>query len=349
MAAPLVLLLLAASSCAVTVDGPPSASSDRDRAADRAQAPRSWTSETRRVLVAAPQGDQSREITYYRNSVGMGFVRVPAGQFMMGSRLSAAEVDARWPAGDLEWYEQEHPRHAVTVSHPFFIGACEVTRGEFAQFVREAGHRTEAERAGRAGSLADDHWAERPGVTWQSPGFEQDDRHPVVCVSWADAIAFCRWLSEREGVTYGLPTEAAWEYAARAGTETVWYWGDADLGAQGRANVAGGAEEPRGRPSFEGVRDGHSYTAPVARFQPNGWGLYDVAGNVWEWCADWYGDDYYAHSPAADPPGPASGEDRAVRGGSWDDLPGFCRSALRLRVSPAHAGACLGFRVVASP
>jgi formylglycine-generating enzyme required for sulfatase activity len=185
-------------------------------------------------------------------------------------------------------------------------------------------------------------------ANWRNPLFEQTDEHPVVCVSWNDAKAFCDWLSKKEGMEYRLPTEAEWEYAARAGSETTWYWGDDESGAQGRANVADeGADLPHTF-RFKGVRDGYTYTAAVGTFAPNALGLYDVIGNVSELCQDWYGENYYSASPTEDPTGPDTGEYRVGRGGSWHDYPGITRSANRDEGTPESRLAYIGFRVVSS-
>jgi len=276
----------------------------------------------------------------------MEFVLIPAGRFHMGSNLSAEEVNRKWPGGKVEWYRDEHPRHPVRITREFFLGAHEVTRGQFAEFVRETGYRTDAEKDGTAYAFKDGKWGPQKGVDWRNPLFKQTDEHPVVCVSWNDAKAFCAWLSKKEDLDYRLPTEAEWEYAARAGSTTIWYWGDKEEGAQGRANIAGHGEEVNWRYKFKGVRDGFTYTAPVGRFTPNAFGLYDVIGSVWEWCGDRYGEKYYAESPLDDPQGPAAGKYRVLRGGSWNDDPWDARSAVRVRIAPGYRNTYLGFRVV---
>ena len=165
------------------------------------------------------------------------------------------------------------------------------------------------------------------------PGFEQTDQHPVVNVSWNDAVAFAEWLSRKEGKTYRLPTEAEWEYACRAGTTTRYFCGD---DAEGLAEVGKrrGWDGP-GKVSRLDVtiaaRDGFVYTAPVGRYRPNAWGLHDMHGNVWEWCWDWYGADYYKALTRGRPAGPLEAADRVIRGGSWSSDPRHCRSADRSR------------------
>lgn len=172
-------------------------------------------------------------------------------------------------------------------------------------------------------------------------------------MSWNDAVAFCEWLSRKEGRTYRLPTEAEWEYACRAGTTTAYQHGDdpEDLVLVG--NVADGtfkafkAKFPQ-RTTIN-ARDDYIFTAPVGKFRPNDFGLHDMHGNVGEWCADWYDAKYYANSPSADPAGPSSGAFRVCRGGSWNIAAGGCRSACRSRNVPSHRVSNLGFRLALSP
>ena len=182
-------------------------------------------------------------------------------------------------------------------------------------------------------------WGLAQGVNWRRLAFAQTDDHPVVCVSWRDAVAFCNWLSEREGLAYRLPTEAQWEYAARAGSTTESCWGDDYDGIIDRAYV------PFGWRVFD------KPTAPVGLFTPNAFGLHDVVGNCWEWCEDWFAEDYYARSPSVDPTGPDTGSTRVLRGGfSQRNMPAravFFALASR-EDHPPHASSVFnGLRVVA--
>ena len=166
-------------------------------------------------------------------------------------------------------------------------------------------------------------------------------------VSWNDAVEFCKWLSEKEGREYRLPTEAEWEYACRAGTTTRFYCGDDEDKLLSIGNVADAMLRKiyeRATWALEG-EDGYAFTAPVGKFRANSLGLYDMHGNVWEWCQDWYAKDYYGNSPENDPTGPAMGSSRVIRGGSWNYDPGFCRSANRSRDTPGDRSSNLGFRV----
>ena len=167
----------------------------------------------------------------------------------------------------------------------------------------------------------------------------------MVCVSWNDALAFCKWLSKKEGKKYRLPTEAEWEYACRAGTTTRYYSGDDPETLANVANVADAslnARVPNWGPTIK-ASDGYVFTAPVGKFKPNAFGLYDMHGNVWQWCEDWDGD--YAALPADDPTGPDSGDSRVERGGSWCDSPSDARSATRVANLPESASDRCGFRV----
>ena len=277
------------------------------------------------------------------NSIGMKLVLIPAGEFMMGSRESAEHTAAFFSKTYGEDFlkpddfKDEHPRHRVRITKPFYLGTYHVTRGQFRQFVADSGYKTDAEKLALGGV----------GDSWRNAGFEQTDEHPVVNVSWNDAVAFCKWLSKKEGKTYRLPTEAEWEYACRAGTTTRYYSGDDPETLAKVGNVADAAAKAK-FPDWTWTikaNDGYAFMAPVAKFKPNAFGLYDMHGNAWQWCADWYGAEYYAKSPADDPTGPDSGNVRVLRGGSWYHRLGLIRAAARGRCSPADQDNCVGFRV----
>lgn len=182
-------------------------------------------------------------------------------------------------------------------------------------------------------------------ANWRNPGFQQTDAHPVVCVSWNDAVKFTEWLSRHSGLNVRLPTEAQWEYACRGGTTTAYHWGDRPEDGQGWANVAD-ASAKRQFSSWTTFSwdDGHVYTAPVGSFRANAFGLKDMHGNVWEWCADWYGSSLQG---GVDPTGPSSGSSRVIRGGSWLSGPSAVRSADRGRNTPDYRDDYIGFRVLA--
>ena len=262
------------------------------------------------------------------NSLGMEFVLIPAGSFNMGSPSSEPKRDS-----------DEGPQHRVTISKPFYMQTTEVTRGQFRRFVEATGYRTDAEKGDGLYILAGNKWKKKPGSSWREVGFSQDDTHPVVGVSWNDAQAFIKWLNAQEGGNkYGLPTEAQWEYSCRAGTTTPFNTGENITTSQ--ANYDGNYPMP-------GYSKGQyrKQTLPVKSFSPNKWGLYDMHGNVWEWCGDWYGENYYSSSPTRDPQGPSSGTIRVLRGGGWDGRAGVLRSAFRGRVDPGLRNYFIGFRI----
>ncbi len=218
---------------------------------------------------------------------------VPAGSFEMGAVL-----------GDGSGFADEQPRHTVTLTRGLWIQVTPVT---FAQY------RVFAEAAGRPMPHVP-NWA--------------DDSHPVVGVTWNDAVAFCAWAGGR------LPTEAEWERAARGGVAGQRYpWGP-DI-SHDNANFDG-----------TGGRDQWAKSSPVGSFPANGFGLFDMAGNVWQWCADWYDERRYAHSPPVDPKGPAEGKARVVRGGCWTSDPGRLRTSYRFSVDPSDSQVTIGFRCV---
>ena len=228
-----------------------------------------------------------------------------------------------------------------------------MSRGaSFASSSRTAGTRRTRRRAIEPGAWGWDPEKKEFGFnakySWRNAGFEQTDEHPVVNVSWNDAVAFCKWLSRKEGKTYRLPTEAEWEYACRAGTTTRYYSGDDPETLAKVANVADATAKAK-FPDWK-CDDQRPATATCSRrrwakFKPNAFGLYDMHGNAWQWCADWYGEDYYAESPADDPTGPDSGDVRVLRGGSWIYGPLNSRSAVRIWTSPDVRDFDTGFRV----
>ena len=293
------------------------------------------------------------------NSIGMRMALIPAGEFQMGSRESAEELAKAYQdygAPKADFFKDEYPLHRVRITRPFYLGVHEVTVGQFRQFIKDTGYKTDAEKGtlfkGAFGWNPDTKkFGLNPDFSWRNVGFEQTDEHPVVNVSWNDAAEFCKWLSGKEGKTYRLPTEAEWEYACRAGTTTRYHYGDDPEGLAQVGNVADAAAKAQ-FPEWKATiaaRDGYAFTAPVGKFKPNAWGLYDMHGNVWEWCADWYARDYYGTSPLEDPKGPDSGGDRVLRGGSWSDRPYDTRSACRNSYDPASRVNELGFRLARTP
>ncbi|NQT16435.1 MAG: SUMF1/EgtB/PvdO family nonheme iron enzyme [Planctomycetes bacterium] len=205
----------------------------------------------------------------------------------------------------------DDPQHLVQITKPFCLGVYEVTQKQYWQVMSEI-----------------------------PSGFKGDYQRPVERVSWEDAVEFCRRLSEKEGETYRLPTEAEWEYACRAGSTTTWYFGDSESRLGDYAWYSANSSDT---------------THPVGQKKPNAWGLYDMHGNVWEWCSDWHDKDHYSASPAIDPKGPDSGDGRVLRGGSWrswtplSSYPRSVGSALCTWSSPANRHSYNGFRLARTP
>ena len=310
-----------------------------------------------RVTAKAPALATSEPAKEFTNSIGMKLVRIPAGKFWMGS--SDAEVEkitrSNPPYLDLCNPKWESPRHEVEISRPFHLGVYEVTVGQFRQFVRETRYKTTAERTGQGARQipgADSSSHVVPGLDWRNPGYPQTDDYPVTEVSWADAKAFCDWLSKKEGRRYDLPTEAQWEYACRAGTATRFSTGDDEASLKGYANVADATVAPKGGPDSNWgkwaarFKDGYAQSAPVGKFRPNAFGLYDMHGNVWDWCRDRFDGTYYSRSPRRDPLGPVGNGIHPIRGGSWFTLPIHCRSTAKVPVDASSTNNDIGFRVV---
>jgi formylglycine-generating enzyme required for sulfatase activity len=243
-----------------------------------------------------------------RNAIGTYLVLVPPGSFWMGS-----------PESEPDCYGNEWPLHAVGITRPFYIGVYPVTQYEYEAVV---GHNPSYFHAGRGGG---------PYL-------------PVEQVSWADAFEFCARLTalpaERQaGRQFRLPTEVEWEYACRAGTQTPFAFGTSLSSSEANFN---GMYPYGGAPRGSYLRQ----TTRVGSYPANAFGLYDVHGQVWEWCADYYDDDYYQVSPTYDPQGPETGVRRSVRGGSWSYAARGCRSAVRYGYGPGVRNARFGFRVV---
>jgi sulfatase modifying factor 1 len=249
-------------------------------------------------------------------------VLVQGGVFQMGNTFEGGDAD-------------ERPVHEVELN-PFWIGRHEITVGQFREFVEATRYVTTAEQGEGASVFVGKKVEKRPDANWRNVYYEQDDRHPVVNVSWYDAIEYCNWRSRKERLTpcyviqgdstscdfnatgYRLPTEAEWEYAARSGGKPIRYaWGDGEPYIQGQP--AGNTRDEAAKREWEieniwdGYDDGYATTAPAASFAANEIGIHDIGGNVYEWCWDWYGENYYANSPRTNPNGPEWGEMRACR------------------------------------
>jgi len=261
-------------------------------------------------------------------------VVIPAGTFRMGS-----PDDEKGRASD------EGPVHLVRIAEPFALAAREVTVGEFRAFVEAKGYRTEAEKGQGCVTWDGAKWAYDAKRTWRAPGFGQGADHPVVCVSWNDARAYLEWLSQEAKRTYRLPSEAEWEYAARAGSTTARYWGEGPDGACDFANVAD--ETSKRQYNWAPIHqcdDGFVNTAPVGSFKANAFGLEDMLGNVWEWTKDCWNDAYRgAPSDGSAWTGGDCGR-RVLRGGSWGGGPDDVRSASRGGFGGGDRDDITGFR-----
>lgn len=257
----------------------------------------------------------------------------------------------RFSMGSEEGDSDEKPPHLVTIPNPFAISRCEITVGQFRQFVQETNHRTTVEENNKGcfvWNVDQNTYEQQPELNWKNPGFAQTDAHPVVCVSWDDAKAYVKWLSHRTDAIYRLPTEAEWEYVVRAGTKTARYYQDGK-----QCNYANGlGQEAKSIPGSDWTlaecSDAHVYTAPVASFGENQFGLFDLLGNVWEWTEDCWHENYQNAPVDGSVWKEANGGDcgrRVVRGGSWGNIPQGLRSADRVRFDFDGAGIGLGFRI----
>jgi sulfatase modifying factor 1 len=262
-------------------------------------------------------------------------VVIPAGRFEMGS-----------PDSDEARSDDEGPLHRVKIS-AFALGRTEITRGQFAKFVKS----TKYHIGNNCWTLEDGKFEIRSGRSWHDLGFLQNNRHPAACINWNDAKAYAKWMSRKTGKKYRLPTEAEWEYAARARTVTARYWGDSPDVACRYANVA----DLTAKAKIEGARfwllhncaDGFAYTSPVGRFKANAFGLKDMLGNLWEWTEDSYHDSYQK-APTDGSAWQGESKKRVIRGGSWNNNPDRVRTAKRGRDDPYSRFSNIGFRLARS-
>ena len=278
------------------------------------------------------------------DEVPAGMVLIPAGAFVMGATTNVGH----------ESYSDERPQHTVDVS-AFYMDATEVTEAKWDEVYT---------------------WATANGYSFDNSGSGKATNHPVHTVNWYDCVKWANARSEMEGLTacytvsgevvragtavpvcdfvadgYRLPTEAEWEKAARGGAANRRFpWSDTSTIQHTRANyyASPGGYDTNPTSGYHPDYDtgGYPYTSPVGSFAPNGYGLYDMAGNLYEWCWDRYGSSYYASSPSTDPRGPVSGSYRVVRGGSWNGHASYCRVAFRNYTSPGYGSSDLGFRLV---
>ncbi len=230
------------------------------------------------------------------------FVLIPAGEFRMGS-----------PSVEEERYKDEGPKHDVTITKPYYMAKCELTQAQLKAFYG--------------------------GGVWADKDYEfEGDNLPVENISWYEAERFCKELSDKTKLQMRLPTEAEWEFACRAGTDTPFYTG---------ATIRPDQANYKGTKTYANGPKGlyMKTTVDVGSYDPNPFGLFDMHGNVWEWCADWYGKYYYRESRDTDPKGPPAGKEKVIRGGSWEENPEKVRSADRDKKKPADTHDEIGFRV----
>ncbi len=277
-------------------------------------------------IIADNRNQMSSFGPYSDPTTGMEFLPVKRGCFEMGNSFESGDRD-------------EKPNHKVCLDD-YYIGKHEVTVGEFRKFVEETGYRTEAERGqGCFGLDKDGNWGVITDKSWNRLVFVQGDNHPVVCVTWNDAQAFIKWLNKKSGGGFRLLSEAEWEFAARSRGKERMYATRTGVLTRKLANY--GAQECC-NPSDT---DGHLYTAPVGSYPANDIGVFDMSGNVWEWTADWYDENYYAYSRQSNPRGPEGGSRKVIRGGSWS-IPGvFSRCSNRRPAKPSGRHVNTGFRL----
>jgi sulfatase modifying factor 1 len=286
-------------------------------------------------------------------------VLVKGGTFLMGDAYEAGDPD-------------ERPAHEVTVDD-FHVFRYPVTRGEFREFVETTGYLTTAETEGgiRVYVAAENKLEVRDDASWRDPGYRQEEDHPVVGVSWFDAVRYCNWRSERDGLRpcyrieadgvrcdftadgYRLPTEAEFEYALRCcGKNRKYPWGDGDPMVEGTpiANIKDEtAHQKKGWKKFwEGYEDGYVFTSPVSALASNELGLHDMGGNVYQWCWDWFDEGYYSAGITMNPRGPESGEKRSARSSGFGCPIYRSRASNRGAAVPSNSFENTGFRLARS-
>ncbi|MBI4985292.1 MAG: SUMF1/EgtB/PvdO family nonheme iron enzyme [Rhodocyclales bacterium] len=260
-------------------------------------------------------------------------VTVPAGEYMMGS-------DPNEPGREPD----EGPVHRVRISGALAVGKFEVSRGEFSAFAKE----TNFSQKPGCNSTRGGRFARLKSATWQAPGFGQSAKDPVVCVSWEEAQSYIRWLSKKTGKAYRLLSEAEWEYVARAGGPSGSYWGAENAGACRHANVADqSAQADVPGPGFA-CRDGFTQTAPAGSFNANGFGVFDMLGNAWEWVADCWNKNYDGAPDNGAARNTGTCDERVFRGGAWNSKPILVRTGYRDREELGERHDNLGFRIVRS-
>jgi len=259
------------------------------------------------------------------------FILVNPGSYSMGSSENESAMR-----------NINEKQHQVTITKPFYLQEHEMTVAQWRWYVKSANYKSEAEAGDGAYVLVDYNWEKDSEYNWRIPGFVQNDKHPVTCVSWNDTQSFVKWINKAENgiYSYRLPTEAEWEYTCRAGTKDRFYFGPCLSKIQ--ANFDGSSKWEK-CPLGESSKG----TVETGKYPANAWGFYDMHGNVMEWCQDWLGN--YPDSAVSDPVGPQAGTSKVVRGGGWTSYAYNSRAAKRFSRSPNESYSDTGFRLVIEP
>lgn len=271
-------------------------------------------------------------------------VLIEGGEFMMGE-VSGTGTDL------------EIPIHSVKISS-FYLNKYEVTVKEFGDFINETGYKTDAHIKDSSLAFNNYTWKKVKGVNWRYDATGvlrsmQDYNHPVIHVSWNDANTYCQWLSNKTGRKYRLPTEAEWEFAARnRGQKIRFSWGNDYPNGKKAGNVADETllKQAKDYQGWKNFIDGFPFTSPIGSFDPNSLGLYDMTGNVWEWCNDWFDPRYYSINPHENPSGPSAGTVKSFRGGCWFSDENYSRIAFHnFGNPPDQSYGDFGFRIAMTP
>jgi formylglycine-generating enzyme required for sulfatase activity len=278
---------------------------------------KSLSAEEKSYMETLSQGIHTRNIDK-GSHIFPAMVQIPSGTFQMGSNDGDAD---------------EKPLHEVTIKNSFYMGKYEVSVGEFRKFINDTNYKTDADKTGSCW-VWNGKWEQQSGLNWDNPGFDQSENHPVACVSHNDAKAYTEWLAKKTTKRFTLPSEAQWEYAARSKTTTKYSWGDTIDCSKADYNNDGCNKKG---------------TSAVGSYPSNPFGLYDMSGNVWEWCEDWYVDSYKTTPKDGTANTTGAKSYKVLRSGGWIDDGAHLRSANRIKTIPTYLDNFSGFRVVLLP